>query len=426
MKPDRLGVAAILLLVLTGCQGRPSTSHAPRGAFASRHYRNLFAENGQSDAEVRARIDAAFQQLFHGDPSSQAVFFQAGSNSNGPLAFVSDIKHKDVRTEGMSYGMMITVQLNRKPEFDAIWNWAKTFMYNNSPTHPSYGFFSWSLKTNGVLNSDLVAPDGEEYFVMSLYFAAHRWGKGPGIYDYQAEADQLLTRMLHRAPIRGKTRYGVLTAGPLFDLQHKMVLFSPSTEVMAHTDPSYHLPAFYELWSRWGPKDDRAFWAGAADASRDFFQRATDPVTGLNPNYATFDGSPHANPRNRNTVDFRYDAWRTAMNWSVDWSWWSKDARERELSDRLQAFFESRGMRSYGNQFSLDGKTLTDIHSPGLVAMNAVASLAATQPRSKLFVDALWNTPAPDGIERYYDGLLYLMAMLHCSGEFRIWPPNQE
>jgi len=23
--------------------------------------------------------------------------------------------------------------------------------------------------------------------------------------------------------------------------------------------------------------------------------------------------------------------------------------------------------------------------------------------------------------ERYYDGLLYLMGMLHCSGEIRIW-----
>jgi oligosaccharide reducing-end xylanase len=36
--------------------------------------------------------------------------------------------------------------------------------------------------------------------------------------------------------------------------------------------------------------------------------------------------------------NFQYDAWRTAMNWSVDWAWWYKDARERQLSDRLQRY----------------------------------------------------------------------------------------
>ena len=56
--------------------------------------------------------------------------------------------------------------------------------------------------------------------------------------------------------------------------------------------------------------------------------------------------------------------------------------------------------------------------------MNAVASLAATDPRAREFVDALWNTPVPGGIERYYDGLLYLMALLHCSGAYRIWLPS--
>ena len=112
------------------------------------------------------------------------------------------------------------------------------------------------------------------------------------------------------------------------------------------------------------------------------------------------------------------------MNWSVDWAWWGKDDRERQLSDRLQAFFESKGLAVYGNQFTLGGNQLGDDHSAGLVAMNAVASLAATQPRAQQFVDALWATPVPSGQARYYDGLLYLLGLLHCSGEFRTWTPQ--
>jgi oligosaccharide reducing-end xylanase len=210
----------------------------------------------------------------------------------------------------------------------------------------------------------------------------------------------------------------------LFNGEHKMVLFSPSTERPPFTDPSYHLPAFYELWARWGPAADRDFWREAAAASRDFFPRAANPVTGLAPDYANFDGTPVTNGWHRSAADFRFDAFRTAGNWSVDWSWWAKDVRERELSDRLQAFFESKGMTNYGCQFTLDGQPLDARHAQGLVAVNAVAGLAATNPRAKEFVEALWNMPVPDGTERYYEGLLYLMALLHCGGEFRIWAPH--
>jgi len=54
-----------------------------------------------------------------------------------------------------------------------------------------------------------------------------------------------------------------------------------------------------------------------------------------------------------------------------------------------------------------------------------VASLAATnRERAAKFVDALWKADIPSGRYRYYDGMWYLMGLLHCSGEFRIWPPK--
>ena len=425
--------ATVLAFALTACRTVNSGAGINgSGAFATGHYRNLFVEDGHSQQAVNAKINTAFQQLFHGNPTNQAVYFEAGSNANGPLAYITDIKHNDVRTEGMSYGMMIAVQMNRQAEFDALWNWSKTYLYHDSPTHPSYGFFSWQAKTNGETMSGFVAPDGESYYVMALYFAAHRWGNGRGIYNYQAEADRLLTNLRHRRLITGQVFMTqrntgtnlTVTAGPLFDPKHRMVLYSPSSERPPFTDPSYHLPAFYELWARWGPAADSNFWMEAASASRDFFPRAANPATGLTPDDASFDGTVVSNRWTRGAVNFGFDAFRTAGNWSVDWSWWGKDVRERELSDTLQAFFESKGMETYGCRFTLDGRQLDDRHAQGLVAVNADASLAATNPRSKKFVEALWNTPTPDGLERYYEGLLYMMALLHCSGEFRIWAPQ--
>jgi oligosaccharide reducing-end xylanase len=409
------------MLILAACQ---STLMAQTdGAVATGHYRNLFVEAGHSPQAVTARIDSAFQQLFHGDPATQSVYFPAGTNGNGALAYIHDLGSGDVRSEGMSYGMMIAVQLDKKAEFDAIWNWAKTFMYHGSPADPSFGYFSWSMRTTGVANDEMPAPDGEQYFATSLYFAAARWGNGSGIYNYRAEADRLLSDMKNRALITGATVKGEMTAGAMFEPQTKLVRFTPDVANWNHTDPSYQLPAFYETWARCGPEKDQAFWKEAAAASREFFQHAANPVTGLAPDYANFDGTPWAAPWNTNSANFQYDSWRTAMNWSVDWAWWNQDAREKALSDRVQGFFESKGLASYGHRFAVQGNQFGNDHTAGLVAMNAVASLAATNPRAQKFVEALWNTPVPTGQWRYYDGMLYLLAMLHCGGEFRVWPP---
>lgn len=411
-------LAAVLIGALV-----PS-AHSQSGEFATGDYRNLFAENGHSASAVDKKISSAYQQLFHGNPLTQSLLFSAGSNSNGPLAYICDVASDDVRTEGMSYGMMIAVQLNEQADFDALWNWAQTHMYHASPESPACGFFSWSVKTDGTPNDEMAAPDGEEYFVTALFFADARWGSKQGIFNYRTQANHLLTNMRHRPFVTGPTVKGELTAGALFDEAHRMVRFTADRANCDHTDPSYQLPAFYELWARWGPEADRDFWKQAAAASREFFHAAANATTGLAPDYANFDGTPWAAPWHPSAANFEYDAWRTAMNWSVDWAWWGADPREQQLSDHLQAFFESKGISTYASLYQLDGAPLGGDHTTGLIAMNAVASLAATQPRAKEFAQALWNAPVPAGKYRYYDGMLYMLGMLHCGGEFKVWTPH--
>ena len=140
------------------------------GAYKTNHYRDLFAEAGHTPAECSAKIDKAFQQLFHGDGQYERLYFEIGANPNGPLAYITDWANNDARTEGMSYGMMIAVQLNHKREFDALWNWANTYMLVTDPKNPTVGYFAWSIATDNSPRSTGPAPDGEEYFVMSLYF----------------------------------------------------------------------------------------------------------------------------------------------------------------------------------------------------------------------------------------------------------------
>ena len=154
--------SALLFAAQTAAQvaGRTPASNDGSGAFATGKYRNVFAESGHSRKEISKKIESAYRQLFRGDPQTQAIFFAAGKNANGALAYITDWNNHDVRTEGMSYGMMIAVQLNKKKEFDALWNWAKTYMYISDPKHPSHGYFSWSCKTDGTPNEGTAAPGG--------------------------------------------------------------------------------------------------------------------------------------------------------------------------------------------------------------------------------------------------------------------------
>lgn len=395
-----------------------------KGAFATKKYRNLFKENGHTEKEISLKINNAFQQLFYGT-QEQSIYFSAGKNPNGPLAYVLDVFNKDIRSEGMSYGMMIAVQMNRKAEFDALWNYAMTNIYIDQAGHPAEGYFSWSVKEDGTAKASGPAPDGEEYFVMALYFASGRWGDGKGIYNYKAWADTILSNIRHRPLVTGETPFGPQTSGSMINERHKMIRFVPSGNGRSFSDPSYHLPAFYELWARYGPPADREFWAAAADTSRNYFQKSANSNTALIPDYADFAGKPVVTSFNVNSHHFAYDSWRTAMNWSVDWSWWKKDKRHQKRSNTLQRFFAYQGIHSYGNIYTLNGQQISADHSAGLVATNATVSLSATHALAKDFVEALWVLPIPGNAgERYYGGLLYLMSLLHCSGEFTIHLPR--
>ncbi|HYD42592.1 MAG TPA: glycosyl hydrolase family 8 [Anaeromyxobacter sp.] len=393
-------------------------------AWTSGVYRNLFREwdPAITDAQVQAKLNQWWDSLFASTDDTKRVYYTNGTNANGALAHIRDIGNGDVRSEGMSYGMMIALQMNKQAEFNALWNFVKTYMQHQ--TGPRKGYIAWQVSTTGSIMDPNPASDGEEYFATALFFAAHRWGNGTGIYNYTAEANAILDTMLHKEDMNAGVLEGVTN---MFHRTQKQVVFVPYYTSANFTDPSYHLPAFYELWGRWAAgwngqtAADRQFWLDAAATSRAFFPRAAHATTGLSPDYAEFTGVPNATG---NHADFRFDAWRVAMNWGMDHSWWRPDASYPALADRLQAFFYGQGITSYANQFTLAGAALSSDHSPGLVACNGVASLAATNARRLEFVRELWNLNPPTGQWRYYDGMLSFMSLLHASGNFKIWKPG--
>ena len=175
-----LGLAPLL----ANAQHKPWT----KGGFETDKYRNFFVEMGYAPEAVDAKLKEVFNDVFRGP---NRVYFEVGDT----MAYISDIKNHDVRTEGMSYGLMIAVQLNEKDIFDRLWRWSRRYMQHQSGIRE--GYFAWSCKIDGSHNSDGAASDGELYFITALIFASNRWGNDTGI-NYKAEAQRILNCTMPR------------------------------------------------------------------------------------------------------------------------------------------------------------------------------------------------------------------------------------
>lgn len=376
------------------------------GAYYTGVYRNMLKEGGYTDVQISQKLNALWNQLFYGDAANQAVYYPVGTNE----AYILDTGNDDVRSEGMSYGMMICVQMDKQEEFNRLWKWSKNHMQHK--TGARKGYFAWQVNKNGTIRDANSASDGEEYFIMALMFASGRWGDGEGINNYWKEANDLLEICMSKEnPITESITN-------LFNSTHKQVVFTPYAQAATFTNPSYHLPSFYELWGKW-VKKNRSLWKELAAKSREMFPKFAHPTTGLVPNYANFDGTPTGGSH----AEFRYDAWRFIMNVAMDYAWFKADDTQVNLTNRLHNFFQSKGVESYGSEYTLAGNQLNPDHSPGLVACNAAGTLASNQRVAWEFIDDFFKIAIPTGRYRYYDGLLYYMNYLHLSGNFRIYTP---
>ena len=192
---------------------------------------------GKTDSEVQEHMNNLWEHFFTpGDLSNyeadgqRSVYYETADG----MAFIMDTGNNDVRTEGMSYGMMISVQLNHREQFDKLWNWSRKHMAYGADT-PWDGYFCWQCALDGTQIGQSNASDGEIYFVTALFLAAKKWGEP----RYAADANEIL----HKVTSKDGSKTGVYN---LFDDSTRLVTFVPNEEVHWYSDPSYCLPAFLD------------------------------------------------------------------------------------------------------------------------------------------------------------------------------------
>ena len=265
--------------------------------------------------------------------------------------------------------MMVAVQLNHQTEFDRLWTWVKNHMAQGT------GEIRWKCSTSGSGCAGGGAPDGEEYFATALIFASHRWGDstGPAKIAYSTEAKWVLDVV--------RTKY--------FNSQYHLVKFVSSSN---NVDPSYVLPAFYEVWACFDTAN-AAFWKESATAGRAYMQKVVDG-NGVCPYQASITAT---NPQAANA-----DSTRCVVNLMMDWYLFGEDPWQKDTyAPKFAAYSSSRN------------------NGGAAVGCNSTLGFGLPASSGKAFVDKIWSTGVPS--RDYWDGVLYMLGMVHVSGNFRIW-----
>lgn len=406
-------VCAVLCVVPAACgttvdsigHNRPRQSDELRPLSGPDEYPNALRDVlGLSDEEIEERIDASFNQLFYGDPDDEAIYVQVGDDQ----AYIHDVLHDDVRTEGIGFGMIIAVQLDKRDEFDRLWRYAKAELQFTSGPGQGYFLSKCDTAAGAVPCAD---PFGQQQFAMALLLAHGRWGSDTGSIDYGAEALSMLEVMRFKEEQNGGVVDGVTNT---FDASTKLVFDFPHVASAKITRPSIEMPAYYELWAQ---ATGDPFWSEAAASAREYWKRVAHPITGLTPVRAYFDGSPVPG-----ADYFGPESYRTQLNMALDHVWFGTDPWLVEHANRLLAFFSAKGLDAYVASYTLDGVWPLDVaRMRALIALNGVTGLVATTERRIAFIEAAWKERLTVGKPRYYSGLLHLISLLTLSGRFRVY-----
>jgi oligosaccharide reducing-end xylanase len=355
----------------TGALSSPATETIPgNGCTPPSQYANLFiALSGKTQAETDAKITAAWSSLFN--PSASGTIYHDGPGTDE--SYVEDTGNNDARTEGMSYGMMISVQLNHQTEFDRLWTFTKKHMVKSSGGAMSE--ITWNVQTNGSAKQSGGAPDGDEYYAAALVFAHNRWGDTSGKYDYKTEAQAVLDL------VRTKD----------FNSSYNLVKFYAGGD-NGQTDASYILPAFYQTWACFDTAN-AAFWNTAVTAARKYFQIAADK-NGQYGDQGGYDGGSQANTG--------VDKIRCVMNIMMDHNFFNADPWQTDTYAKEYSTYESSQNRGGAASFC-----------------NALLGFGLPESSGKAFVDKLWSASAPS--RDYWNGVLYMLALLQVSGTFHLY-----
>ena len=311
-------------------------------------------------------------------------------------------------SEGISYGMMISVMMNDQARFDGFFRYADLWANEN-------GLMSWYISADGkrALGSG-AASDADEDIAWALLMASRAWGGcGSLKQSYEALAIRQITRIF-RFEVESGARSGMFLPGD--EWRGKNVF-----------NPSYFAPYQYRLFGE--VTDNVAGWQRVIDVGYEIIDRCLNiqngnHENGLVPAWCDFEGRPvEAFPGAEQ--NYQTDSARLPFRMALDWAL-ACEPRAKSYLDKISGFFADQGAAHIIDGYELNGAPCPDRktldHGEGSAVFVGCAAVGAMcDIKYKAFVDAAYQRIKTGRLlarSRYYNHCWTVMSLLMLTGNF--------
>jgi endo-1,4-beta-D-glucanase Y len=300
-------------------------------------------------------------------------------------------------SEGIGYGMLLTVAHNEQAAFDGLWAYYKKASQSN-------GLMNWlrygcdaHRETKYAEYPDGAATDAELDAAMALIMAKCRWGTSPSGTDYGAAATSLL---------------GSIKANETGSDNGKNYL-QPGDSAWFESmgggcvNPSYFAPGYYRAFASFLTNQaDKDFWKKLADDTYPILSAGANGSTGLVKNWTSNSGGTAACASSyTNPDDYGSDAARTPWRIATDYVWYGTSAA-KTFNDKITTWVKGKGIASLGLWLKLDGSASghPDAAKHSVINLGAFACGAISSDQSTVdeFAAEIKKLPATSGFDANY------------------------
>lgn len=286
-----------------------------------------------------------------------------------------------VVSEGIAYGMLLSVAFDDRPLFDGLWQHYTDHVDEN-------GLMNWSMGVCDAAgnNNANAATDAELDAAMALLQANSLWQEPA----YLAAAEDLTQRIIQYETEMCDAKL-VLRPGDFHG--------GCSDPENPRLNPSYFSPGYYRAFAYHFP-DQAATWLQLIDNSYELFELYQARMDGLVPDWSAVDGSDWYG------AGYSWDACRTPWRVAVDYAW-SADPRAVTFLGNLVGWIESAGG---GMPAGEDWQKNS--------AFQGAFALAAINDQARLdsYVSAWLSAGGDDS--PYFQAILRVLYMLPAAGRF--------
>lgn len=219
-------------------------------------------------------------------------------------------------SEGIAYGMLLSVYASDKELFDGLWKYYQSNMN-------SRGIMHWKMIGCDKIDQENGATDAELDVAMALIIASEQW-KSSKI-NYKKDALTLVKNIkLHEMSKNGQTLNGDFWG-----------------DQNTCRNPSYFAPAYYTEFAKID-KENALFWQKTAiDATNNILITNRNPTSGLVSNWSDNTGAENAcGNTGSGALGYGADACRNPWRMAVDYLWHGNNSSiaAKDINAKLSNF----------------------------------------------------------------------------------------